>query len=323
MAWGAEINEDDPSSTYQIGQQISTPNQDSPDYQGQTASPTQPANQPAGPVWDKNARNAFRDAWMSQGGSYGGDLQRFINENPAAAPYKDQFRVEGDKLYINPTVDDKYGSMGQEVIDAVLDYGPGGQNKAAWTGIGPGSGTAGNDVSPNGIPVPGGGGAGAATGGGGSTGLQDPRASKLFDLLMSRAQQSENIDSNDPIVRAQSDAFNAQGQQARRDFLAQQAEKAGPYGNQTSEERRSAEELGKSSGAFEAQAIANQQNARRQEIESALSGAAGFLTQEQQQALQEELAQMTESGVNTRFNQNLGQSAYEFDTNRYDNIFGK
>jgi hypothetical protein len=156
-----------------------------------------------------------------------------------------------------------------------------------------------------------------------STGMQNPQASALFDLLMKRATQSSTLDRNDPNIRAQSDAFNAQGQQARRDYLSQQAEKAGPYGNQTSEERRSAEELGKTSGAFEAQAIDNAQNARRQEIESALSGAAGFLTQEQQLALTEELQKLQMQQQESQFGRNLNQNAYEFDTNRYDNIFGK
>lgn len=310
MAFG-DYNPDDPDATNQIGQQL---DQNAPDVQGQTAKP-------AAPVWDKNARNAFRDAWMSQGSSYGGDLNRFINENGAASPFKDQFRVEGDKLYIKPTVDDKYGSMGDEVIDAVQDYGQGGMNKAAWTGIGPGSGDAGNNVYPNGAP-----GAGGSGGPGNTaltTGMQNPQASALFDLLMKRASQSSTIDPNDPNIRAQSDAFNAQGQQARRDFLSQQAEKAGPYGNQTSEERRSAEELGKSSGAFEAQAIANAQAGRRQEIESALSGASGFLTQEQQLALTEELQKLQMQQQDSQFGKNLSQRSYEYDTDRYDNIFGK
>ncbi len=312
-----------------MGKITPPPTADSPDYApvGSPPAPAQenapaPAAAPTGPVWDKNARNAVRDAWMSQGSSYGGDLNKFINENAAASPYKNYLRAEGDKLYLKPTVDDKYGSMGDEVIDAVLDYGPGGKNSAAWTGIGPGSGTAGNNVFPGGAPGAGGV-AGGGAGGGTASSLQDPRASALFDLLMKRATQSENIDRNDPIVRSQSDAFNAQGQQARRDYLASEAEKAGPYGNQSSEERRSAEELGKSSGAFEAQAIANQQNARRQEIEQALSGAAGFLTQEQQMALTEELQKLNLAQQESQFGRNLGQTAYEFDTNRYDNIFGK
>ncbi len=330
MAYSHGLNgpddEEQPNSTEQIAAQVTPPDQNSPDYQGQTQQPQQ-----AGPVWNKDARNQFRDAWMSQGGSYGGDIQRFINEK--FSPYASQFRVDGDKVYINPTVDDRYGSMGQEVIDLVGDYGPGGQNSATWTGIGPGSGSAGNDVYPNGAPQLAGGNGAYTPGQSGPTGMQDPRSSALFDLLMQRAQQSSTIDRNDPNVRAQSDAFNAQGQQARRDFLAAQAEKAGPYGNQTSEERRSAEELGKTSGAFEAQAIANKENARRQEIESALSGAAGFLTEQQRMALQKELQQMSlaqqesQFGRNLeqnsdQFNKNLGQNAWEFDINRYDNIFG-
>ncbi len=304
-----------------------------------------PAGQPGAPTptaspWTKDARNTFRDAWMSSGG---GDLQNFINTNPAATPYKDQFRVEGDKLYINPTVDDKYGAMGQEVIDAVLDYGPGGQNKPAWTGIGPGSGSAGNNVYPGGMPNSGGmtGGTGSAAGGfvpsggsalsGGVGGGAQGQA--IFDLLMKRANQGEVVDPNDPILKSQVDAYGAQQERARRNYLSGEAERQGANTNLGAETRSSEETVGQNIGAFQGQLMQRELDARRQEIESALSGAAGFLTQEQQMALQEELAKLSlaqqesqfgrsQGQQESQFGRSLAEQAYEADTNQYNNIFG-
>lgn len=111
----------------------------------------------AAPAWDKNARNSVRDAWMSGTGS----LQDFYNNSQ----YKDQLRIDGDHLYLKPTIDDKYGYMGDENIDAVLDYGPGGQNKHVWTGMGPGSDGGGGGSAP---------GSGAGIGAGGSAGGWGP-----------------------------------------------------------------------------------------------------------------------------------------------------
>lgn len=210
----------------------------------------------------------------------------------------------GDQVDFGEGIRDVKTSGGQ----LWYDFGPGGV-----PGGGGGAGGGGNA---------GGGGGFSAGGGGGNAGIGDARANTLFDLLMKRASASENIDPNDPIIKAQTDAYSAQGQQARRDFLAQQAEKAGPYGNQTSEERRSAEELGKSTGSFQAQAMQNELNARRAQIEHALSGAAGFLTNQQQLALQEELSKLQLAQQESQFGRNLNQGAYQFDVNRQDSIFG-
>ncbi len=121
-----------------------------PPPQNQTVPGQQPAAQPtpAGPTWDKNARNAFRDAWQSSNQ----DIQTFLSSNPTATPFASHIHANGDVLTIDPTVDDKYASMGPEKIDAVLDYGPGGANKHVWTGIGPGSADSGTGGAANGGP---------------------------------------------------------------------------------------------------------------------------------------------------------------------------
>lgn len=191
-----------------------------------------------------------------------------------------------------------------------------------------------------------GGGGGAAAGGGGTgfnTGGLGAESKGLFDLLMERARSSEQVDPNDPIIKAQTDAYRAEGEQARRDFLAAAAEAGGPYGNLRSETRRSAEELGKSTGGFRAAAMQQELTARRAKIESALAGAAGFLTDQQRMALQNELTRLqlaqqesqfgrslksqesqfsrNLSQQNSQFGRSLGQRAYEFDTSRFDSLF--
>jgi hypothetical protein len=121
---------------------------------------------------------------------------------------------------------------------------------------------------------------------------------------MQRANQSLNIDPNDPVMKQQMDAYNAQNTRAERDYLSGVAEKGGPNANITAETRAAAEKVGQLGGQFEGQLMQNELNARRQEIQSALSGAAGFLTQEQQMQLQEEMAALDRQ-----------QNAYQFDIN--------
>jgi hypothetical protein len=207
---------------------------------------------------------------------------------------------------------------------------------------------------PKPAPGGGGGGGGAPAGGGGGGSYTTPnmgsQGTELFNLLMERAKGSENVDPNDPIIKAQTDAYRSEGVNARRDFLAQQAEAGGPYGNLRSEERRSAEQLGKSVGGFQAGAMQQELTARRAKIEHALDQGAAFLTDQQRMALQNELTrlqlaqqesqfgrdlgfrnkQLAQQGsqfnrslsqADSHFGRSLGQRAYEYDTSRWDDIF--
>jgi hypothetical protein len=126
-----------------------------------------------------------------------------------------------------------------------------------------------------------------------TTGLQDPNAMALFNTLMERAKQSEVINPNDPIIKAQVDAYNAQGQRAGQNYLAQLAEKQGANANIGAETRASAETVGQQTGSYQATLMQQELTARRQEIEQALSGASGLLTAEQQMSLQKELQQIS------------------------------
>ena len=158
---------------------------------------------------------------------------------------------------------------------------------------------------------------GGGSGGGGGASVSNPysqQATDLYNLLMGKAQQSLNIDPKDPIIANQVNAYNAQNERAGRQYLAQQAEQAGPQGNLNEEQRMVAEKSGQAGGAFQASLMQNELNARRTEIQNALNGAAGFLTDQEKLSLQQQLAQMD----NALQYANLGQNAYQFDQN---NIF--
>jgi len=152
-------------------------------------------------------------------------------------------------------------------------------------------------------------GMGSVFSGGGMTGT--PEGNALFDFLMGRAtgQTSDQglpalqLDANDPIIKAQVDAFQANQDRSSRNYLAQEAEKKGTNADLSAETRSMAEQSGQATSAFQAQLQGQELNARRQEIQQALSGELGFLTSEQAMKLQEELAQL-----------NLAQQAYQFDT---------
>ena len=69
---------------------------------------------------------------------------------------------------------------------------------------------------------------------------------------------------DDPVVRAQVDAYSAQQERARRNYLSDLAEKAGgnPV-NLSGEQRLTAEKMGHAVGQFEADVIAKEIEARR------------------------------------------------------------
>ena len=115
------------------------------------------------------------------------------------------------------------------------------------------------------------------------------RNNDLYNLLQQRATQSLAVDRNDPIIRAQADAYAANQERARRNYPDDVAEKSGPYANLQGEQRMAAERYGQSTGAFEAQLLGNELSARRNEIAQSLESMRGLLTTDQQIQLQREL----------------------------------
>jgi hypothetical protein len=335
MATDAYGNEVDDEIQYQQNQQ-----QPIPAGQQVIAGPT-PAPQQAAPAYDtKGAYEGFRNDWLGQG--FGNQTNA---DNLAKTAAKYGYTVKGgDKVY-----DAQGGFVGDMIGDiggrSTLQFLRGAEGHATTDKVYGGKSTPKTPPGPTNKPPAGGGGGGGTGGGagGGYTGNLSGQSGDLFNLLMERAKGSENVDPNDPIIKAQTDAYRSEGVNARRDFLAAQAEAAGPYGNQRSEERRSAEQLGKSVGGFQGQAMQNELSARRAKIEHALDSGAQFLSEQQRMALQNELTRLQLAQQESQFGRNLkqqgsqfdrnlamqkdqfgrslGQRAYEYDTSRWDDIF--
>lgn len=122
-----------------------------------------------------------------------------------------------------------------------------------------------------------------------STVQEDPRTTELYNLLMGKAQQGLAVDPNDPIIKAQVDAFRASQTRDMRDYLGGIAEQSGPYGNINTERRMVNEDLMQNVSGFQAELMGRELTARRQEISEALALGAGLLTDTQRLGLQREL----------------------------------
>lgn len=253
---------------------------------------------------------AARDSWMS--GRYG------VGKD-AAAKWAADFGVtyDGSDTIRLPN--------GGGYIDIIGNFGGGAGNGQpmtnTWTPAG------GNGPTPGGSAAAGG---GVGSGGGGNTFAPGSQYNDLINLLVGRATQSLNIDRNDPVIRAQADAYAANEERARRNYLADLAERSSPLANLQGETRMSAERVGQRTGDFEAQLMGRELDARRQEILSALQQWGSLLTADQQMQLQRELAQIDDAtkrlGINQASNQfyaDLGQRANQFDRNlglQYDEL---
>lgn len=229
-----------------------------PAQQPQSQLPTQGASSP----WN---REAFRDAWMSTGTDVG-------RQNQLLQQYG--ITLDGAGRATLP---------GGDLMDLRIGARAG-QNLASWTGVGPTAG-------------PGNGGAGGAggSGSGGGLGNLDPRVNSLYEMLLARAQQGTAVNRDDPAVRSQADAYSANAERARRNYLGDVAERSGPMANMRGDERVTAEKLGQNTGAFESELVNREMTTRRNEIAQALSSMQGLLTTEQQLALQRELGLLNNS----------------------------
>lgn len=231
-------------------------------------------------------REQWRDQWMSSGQMSQDQMQQKLTAMGATPTGR------GD-TWTTP-----YG----ETYDLGIGYKTGNPT-AGWTAV-DGSGGSGAGGSS--------GGAGGGTGGaGGSGGPGAGAGGDLWSFLMNQMNQSKQVSAQDPIIANQRNAFNAQTTRAGNEYLRQQAEQAGPQGNLAQERRMVAEKAGQAGGQFEAQLMQQELTARRQEIQQALSGALGYLTDQQKMALTRQLAEMD----NALQYANLGQRGYEFDQN--------
>lgn len=118
------------------------------------------------------------------------------------------------------------------------------------------------------------------------------RNTDLYNTLMQRANESLAVSPNDPTIRAQTDAYSAQQDRGARNTLADLAEKAGPNANLTGQTRLANEQAAQNTGAFQAQLMGNELQARRNDIAQALNGMQGMLTADEQAQLERELGVM-------------------------------
>ena len=150
----------------------------------------------------------------------------------------------------------------------------------------------------------------------GGDGGQSGQHGRIWDFLMNQLNQSKMVDRKDPIIANQVNAFDAAQERGVRDNLRMAAEAAGPTGNINQERRMAEETRGQNTGAFQAQAMQQELTARRNEIQQALSGALGYISDQDKMELTRQLAELD----NAFKYANLGQNAYEFDqTNQFRN----
>lgn len=188
--------------------------------------------------------------------------------------------------------------------------GPGYTGPAGYRGYGPAGGAGGSQGNPGGY------GSGSLGTSGGSAQQQ------LYDLLMQRATQSLNINPlTDSIIAPQVNDARAQQERVGRDFINDTAESGNPYstGGLQNTRTQTGERVGQNVSALQSQLTQNELTARRGEIQQALSGATGFLTQQQQLALQQQLGlidaalkQQSIGNQNSQFYAGLDQNGQQF-----------
>ncbi len=134
----------------------------------------------------------------------------------------------------------------------------------------------------------------------------------LYDTLVKRANQSLHVDPNDPVIRDQTNAYEASQLRGERTGETQAAERGGSSANIDAQRRSGMEAASQHTAGFQASLMANEVAARRQEIQAALQGQQGILTADQQNALQEELAKMDVAMRNYQFGASQAQQESQF-----------
>lgn len=294
-----------------------------PDYQtpGTVVQPpagTAPAATSTAPAgMDPALWNVYKGSGLTPGGAGSGfaDWQYWQNVGPSQYD-----RLKAD--IAGTGRDQPTGTPGSGVWSTSGQGAPGSANyDSGYAGAPAGSG----GLSPYGTP------GAAQTDSIGSVGVMDGAlgtkdASGLYGTLMARAGQSLQVDPNDPVIKAQTDAYRAEQTRAARNLMAEQAERGGANSNQDATQRSATEKAAQATAGFQGTLMANEVAARRQEIQAALSGQQGILTAEQQMALQQELANLdvklrsyqfgqSQNQQESQFGRTLAERGFEFDTN--------
>lgn len=246
-------------------------------YANRQQQPPQPANS-----YDRNALSqAFQAKQFSN--DYNINLNDFLGG------------LGGIAQGVTAVGPDKIRLPDGEIVDVVQSVNNG-TGRAWW---GSERDWAADEAAGKHAPVPGAGGGGsssvAASSLSATSGQDQALRQQLVDQLTKRANQTLAVDRNDPTIRAQVDPYSAQVEREKRNYLADIAEKKGPLGNTLAEERLASERAGQSTGLFESQLLGREIDARRAEIQDALTQMRGMLSTEQTLALQQELAHLDDA----------------------------
>lgn len=212
--------------------------------------------------------------------------QQYSKQNPNAniqglIDYFNQNGVQATRAtHANGTLpsDDKAIVNGQ-MIDFIGDAG--GANTWQYNVEQPGGAGGGGAVAPGGYSY--------AAGQIPAFNVLDPRVNDLYNTLLGRSQQSLTPNAHDPIIAAQTNAYGAQQQRGVRDYLAAEAEQQGPNANLGAERRLANEHAAQATGSLQASVMQNELNARRSEIQNALTQMGSMLSDQQKLALSQEL----------------------------------
>lgn len=114
------------------------------------------------------------------------------------------------------------------------------------------------------------------------------RADSLYSTLLGRSQQATAVTPEDPVIKAQVDAYRAEQERGLRNFRSDSAE----AGNRLrpTQDRMAAERVAQGTASMQAELLGRELSARRGEIADALSSMGGLLNADQTAGLQRELA---------------------------------
>lgn len=159
---------------------------------------------------------------------------------------------------------------------------------------------------------------GSSGAGSGQSPLPSDATNQLYQTLLQRSGQSLQVSPEDPIIKGQTNAYNASQEQARRKYLSAEAEHGSPYGNMGAETRSAYETAGQNGSQFQATLMQNELTQRRQEIQDALTQTGSLLTDQQHLALQQQLALLDNALKQQSINSGNDQFAQTFGLNAAD-----
>lgn len=115
------------------------------------------------------------------------------------------------------------------------------------------------------------------------------RSDQLYGQLNDRATAALNVNPNDPVIAAQTGAYSADQERAKRNYLADLAESAGPLANLRGESRMASEKLGQNVAGFRAQLLGQELQQQRNQIAQALASEGQLLSADKQLELTQKL----------------------------------